>query len=297
MPVNRREFLASLAIAAVSARTANAARARSVARIRFGYAAITWGNNELVAIEEISKLGYPGIQLRSGIVRHFVRAPSTLRDLLAQKKLTFVALSSGGVTLDPAAEQKMIADHVARAKFLRDAGGLFLQVTDERPSAADVTPADCERLGVLLTEIGRQAAEIGVPLAYHPHMGTIGERPENADRVLAASDKRYVKLLLDVAHYTQGGGDPAAAIRRHRDRLALLHLKDVETIPDKPGFRFVELGKGRVNLAAVFDALNEIAFDGWAVVELDDVTAPDRSPAESAEINKKYLESRGFTVG
>jgi inosose dehydratase len=296
MPVNRREFLASLAIAAVSARTAHAARARSAARIRFGYAAITWGNNELVAIEEISKLGYPGIQLRSGIVRHFVRAPSTLRDLLAQKKLTFVALSSGSVTLDPAGEQKMIAEHVARAKFLHDAGGLFLQVTDERPSAADVTPADCERLGALLTEIGRQSAEIGVPVAYHPHMGTIGEQPENADRVLAASDKRYVKLLLDVAHYTQGGGDPAAAIRRHRDRLALLHLKDVETIPGKPGFRFVELGKGRVNLPAIFDALNEIAFDGWVVVELDDVTAPDRSAAESAEINKRYLESRGFTV-
>lgn len=296
MSVSRRDFLATLAAGAVAcARAPRVTSAPNAARIRFGYAAITWGNSELVAIDEISKAGYAGIQARAGIVGHFMRQPSVLRDLFAQKKLTFVALSSGGVSLDVAGERRMIADHVARAKFVHDVGGLFLQVTDEKPSA-DVTPADCERLGALLTLIGRETAEVGVPLAYHPHMGTIGERPDNADRVLAASDPRYVKLLLDVAHYLQGGGDPAAAIRRHRDRLGLLHLKDVETIPTGLGYRFVELGQGRVNLPGVFDALRDIGFDGWAVVELDGVTAPDRSAAESAAISKRYLASRGFSV-
>jgi inosose dehydratase len=130
-------------------------------------------------------------------------------------------------------------------------------------------------------------------------MGTIGERPENSDRVLAASDPSAVKLLLDVAHYAQGGGDPAAAIRRHHDRLALLHIKDVERVPSPDGrpehaYRFVELGRGYVDLPAVFAALRDVGFRGWAVVELDAVPVPGRSPAESAAMSKQYLVSHGL---
>jgi inosose dehydratase len=296
MSVSRREFLASLAVAALAcARNPPGAIAPGAARFRFGYSASTWGNLELVAIDDISKLGFPGIQFRPSVVGHFMRQPSVLRDLMAQNKLQIVALTSGSVTLEPAFETRMIADHVARAKFLGDVGGSFLQVTDVKPSA-DVTPEQCARLGQLLTEIGRRSAEFGVTLAYHPHMGTIGERPDNLERVLAASDPSSVKLLLDVAHYLQGGGDPADAIRRHRERLGFVHLTDVETITDGLGYRFVELGKGRVNLPAVFDAMRATKFGGWAVVELDAVTAPDRSARESAVISKAYLESQGFSI-
>jgi inosose dehydratase len=52
----------------------------------------------------------------------------------------------------------------------------------------------------------------------------------------------------------------------------------------------VELGRGRVDLKAVFAALNEINFTGWGVVELDRVPDPGRTPKESAEINRRYLE-------
>lgn len=55
---------------------------------------------------------------------------------------------------------------------------------------------------------------------------------------------------------------------------------------------FVELGQGQVNIPAVFDALREVGFRGWAIVELDDVTDRARTPRESAAINKKYLEEK-----
>jgi inosose dehydratase len=65
----------------------------------------------------------------------------------------------------------------------------------------------------------------------------------------------------------------------------------------KRAYRFVELGRGRVNLAAVFDALNGVNFRGWAVVELDAVPDKDRSPKDSAAISKKYLEEKlGVTI-
>ena len=296
----RRNFLKTLTATAVVGALPAACRMSGTpapaSGLRFGYAAITWGGADRQAIDDISALGYPGIQLRSGAVAQFGADPAALRALLERRRLTFVALSSGNLSIDPAREAAMLAEHTAHARFLRDAGGLKLQLIDERPAGRAITADDCARLGGLLTEIGRRAADVGVQVVYHPHMGTIGERPENAERVLAASDPAVVKLLLDVAHYTQGGGDPAAAIRRHHARLGLLHIKDVEPIPAAPGYRFVELGRGRVDLPAVFDALRDVRYDGWAVVELDDVTSPGRSAAEAAADNKRYLESRGFRL-
>jgi inosose dehydratase len=304
MPLNRRDFLRSVAagaaVAALPAGCRVAGAPGPARRMRIGYAAITWGGADLQAIDDIAALGYPGIQLRSGAIAQFGADPAGLRARLAARNLTFVALSSGNVSIDPAREAQTIAEHASHARFLRDAGGLYLQLIDERPPGRAVTPDDCARLGGILSAIGQAATAAGVQAVYHPHMGTIGERPEDADRVLAASDPASVKLLLDVAHWYQGGGNPAAAIRQHRDRLALLHLKDVEPVPatatQAAGYRFVELGRGRVDLPAVFDALRDVRFDGWSIVELDSVAGTGRTPREAAANNKAYLESRGLTL-
>src|SRR5688500_5470581 len=58
---------------------------RTVARVRFGYASITWGGNDEQAIDEIASLGFRGIQLRSNIVPKFVDRPAALRDLLESR--------------------------------------------------------------------------------------------------------------------------------------------------------------------------------------------------------------------
>jgi len=259
--------------------------------IKYGYAAITWGGNDEQAIEEIGALGFPGIQLRAGVLSRFGDRPRALRDLLARHRLTFVALSSGNVSIEPALEQQMMEEHVSHARFLRDAGGLYLQLIDERPKGRDVTSADHERLGRLMTEIGKRTAELGIPVAYHPHMGSMGEKPADIERILAASDPRYVRLLLDVAHYREGGGDPVAAIRQHADRLLFLHIKDVRAgAPGRAPYQFVELGRGSVDLPGVFAALRDVRFNGWAVVELDAVPEKGGTPKASAEISKRYLE-------
>ena len=299
--LTRREFIELGA----GALTVNAlvqqleALARPTARIRFGYAAITWSGKDAQAIDDIASLGFPGIQLRSNILPEYQSQPRALASLLANRRLTFVAFSSGEVSVDPAQRAKMIDDHVARAKFVRDAGGLYLQLTDQRPRGRAVNDDDIARLADTMSEIGRRSAELGVSVGYHPHMGAIGEGPEAIDRILAATDSRAVKLLLDVAHYQQGGGDPIAAIRRYRDRLLMLHIKDVES-PSPGGapgsYRFVELGKGRVDLKAVFAALADVGFDGWAVVELDQVPDVSRTPKESAAANKQWLETAGWRV-
>jgi inosose dehydratase len=295
----RRTFMATIAAAAACSAVPVFAAPEPYRNIKYGYTAMTWGENERQAIDDIASVGFPGIQFRANAVTKF--QPAELKDLLAQKKLTFVALSSGEISLDQPADQQ-IAKHVANAQFLKDSGGLYLQVLDElKPYPRTVTPEECKQLGKLLTELGRRTADIGIPLGYHNHMNTIGEHPANLDRILESSDPRYVKLELDTAHSVAGGGDPARTIERYHDRLLFLHLKDVKEMPmttkSKYPFQWVELGRGKVDLPSVFAALNKVRFHGWAVVELDKVPDPPLTPKECAIISRDYLTQKiGVTV-
>ncbi|OLC10283.1 MAG: hypothetical protein AUH41_03090 [Gemmatimonadetes bacterium 13_1_40CM_66_11] len=280
--MNRRDFLASLSAAGGMAASRSF---RVEARVRFGYAAITWNGNDRQAIDDIAALGFRGIQLRQSAFDTWGDRPAELKDLLAQKGLVLVALSSGNVSLDPATEQATLARHAVHARFVRDVGGRYLQVIDERPRGTAPVADDYRRMGRLLTAIGQRSSDLGVHLGYHNHMGALGQSPDEVARVLDAADPRFVRLLLDTAHYQQAGGDPAAAVRRHAGRLLFLHLKDLA------GDRFVELGRGQVDIKAVFAALDAIDFDGWGVVELDSVPAGGGTPKESGAVARRYLET------
>jgi inosose dehydratase len=298
--MQRRDFLLeSLGMVALgsawrpaSAATPNAALA-GAPHLKFGYAAITWGGDDAKAIDDIAALAFSGIQLRASAVAKWGERPAELKDLLASRNLTMVALSSGVVTLDPATEKENLALHLKNARFVQAVGGHYLQVTDERPAGREPNADDYRQTGRRLTEIGRRTADLGLQLGIHNHMGALSQSPTEVSRVLDATNPRFVKLELDIAHYHQAGGKPADAIRQHAGRLLFLHIKDVESpVPGKPpgSYRFVELGRGQVDLPAVFAALSAVKFDGWAIVELDEVPGKVRTPKESAEISKQYLE-------
>jgi inosose dehydratase len=300
--VTRRQFVRNTTLATAGVALAGVPRAEAApGDIKFGYAAITWQGQDKQAIEDVAAVGFKGIQLRTSTLPEFGDKPAALKALLAKHGLSMVAFSSGGVRIDPEFEAEDMAVHTKHARFVRDVGGHFLQLTDTRPKRA-LVPADYRRLGTLMTEIGKRTADIGIPVAYHNHMNSIGERPDEVDRVLDATDPRYVKLLLDVAHYQQGGGDPVKAVKKYADRILFLHIKDLQSpLPGNTGdpmrsYRFVEVGHGKVDLKAVFKALDEVRFRGWAVVELDAVPDKARTPKESAIIARQYLETLGFAV-
>ncbi len=311
MSSSRRHFLAGLgAVAAAAAVPGSAARAlagpallyppadlsyfdlplhHGAADIRIGYAPIPWKGKNRQAIEEISALGYPGIQLLANVLDDYPD-PHALKDTLGKHNLAFVALSSGTAPIDPALASKTLETHAAHAHYLHEAGGDYLQIVGPSSKGTTFTASDYRREGKLLTEIGKRAADYGVRTGFHNRMGTMGQTPEQVDAILDAADPRYVKLELDIAHYLRGGGDPAAAICKYGNRLLFLHLKDVESAPTKSGYQFVELGEGRVNFPAIFDALRAVHFRGWGVVELDGERAGvNRTPKQSAELSKEYL--------
>lgn len=309
--VTRRQFLAAASCSLAYASSGIGRIIAAASAMRFGYAAITWGNDVPQAIADISAVGFRGIQLRAGdgTVTRYSADPKALGDLLAQHNLEFPVLSSGNLATDPARERETLEMHLRNAQFLRAAGGTHLQVIDERPAGRALTANDYTRVGRLLTELGRRVRDAGITLVYHHHMNSTGEKPHEVAAVLDAADKRHVRLLFDVAHYQQGGGDPVAAIRQYRDWIEVLHLKDVRDRPSESGgpagsgrsgtgasYEFVELGRGRVDLPGVLAALADIRFDKWAIVELDRVPDAGRTPRQSAEMNRKFIVDHGLSM-
>jgi inosose dehydratase len=276
------------------------------ADIRFGYASITWDGKDRQAIEDISALGFPGIQLRANAIAEFDNNPAALRELLDAHKLKMVALSSGNLDTENPPEME-IAAHLARAQFAKNAGAIYLQVIGARPKGRDPVRADYEKMGKLLTELSKRTLDIGVQVGFHNHMGFLAERPEEVDWIFESTDPRYAKLELDVAHCVQGGGDPVKMMTKYSDRLLFMHLKDVRTVtPPAAGagataapknYQFVELGRGRVDFPAIFAGMVKINYHGWAIVELDAVPDPAQTPKECAEISKKYLADKlGYKI-
>jgi inosose dehydratase len=272
--------------------------------LRLGYAAITWGGQDEQAIDDIAAVGFHGIQLRSGVLEAYGDKPAELKKQLDANGLSLLCFSSGSnPEYLPGKESEIVARHVANAHFVHALGGSVLQIISKRPKDRAPTAADYEWLGRVLNEIGRQTLDIEVRVAYHNHLNGFGEAPDEVAHVMDLTDPHYVDLLLDIAHYAQGGGDPVAAVKRHRGRIRMLHLKDVKGAvpspgrPAREGYQFVELGRGRVDVPGVVAALREIRYRGSAVIELDSVPEPGRTPKESAEMNRRYaVETLGLAL-
>ena len=101
--------------------------------------------------------------------------------------------------------------------------------------------------------------------------------------------------------------DPVRFVRKHQDRIPYLHIKNVDAVlqnrvqaQEIPFIRAVEMGmfcelsRGVVDYAAFRDLLEEIQFDGWAIVEQDMYPAPFDKPLPIAKRNLEYLRGIGF---
>ncbi|MDL4774292.1 TIM barrel protein [Actinomadura xylanilytica] len=139
-----------------------------------------------------------------------------------------------------------------------------------------------------LDRIAARAAELGVQATLHPHVGTVVERREEVHRVL---DGAAIPLCLDTGHLLIGGTDPVELAARAPDRIAHVHLKDVDaeladgvrcgrsTYTDavRAGI-YRPLGAGDVDVAALLSSLEGVGYDGWYVLEQDVVLADEPAP-------------------
>jgi inosose dehydratase len=243
------------------------------------------------------------VQLRANAYDNYKTKVSELKDIIVANGLALPMFSSGNVEIDPTKEQSTIDIHVAHASFVKALGGTSIQLTNSLRKKGEIpTTEELKRLTFVMNEIGKQTADLGIQTTYHNHMNQFGETPQEVDVIVQNMNPKYLKLLLDVAHYHQGGGNPAKAVLDYKDMIDALHIKDVQSpLPEKSedpkAYKFVELGQGNVDLKAVFDNLQKINFKKWAIVELDGVPVQNRSPKQSGEISKAFLRDKiGFKI-
>jgi inosose dehydratase len=291
--LSRRRFIAQNSLLALAAWIPSA----KSKTYRMGYSAITWGGKDELAIDELAELGYKGIQLRANTYAKYKDNVAALKQLIDAKGLSLVMFSSGNVEIDPTKTEANAAMHLNHARFVKALGGTSIQLTNSlRKNNVPPSADELLRLGEAMNEIGKQTKAIGIQATYHNHMNQYGETPEEVDALVKAMNPAYVRLLLDVAHYHQGGGLPAEAVIKYRKVLHSLHVKDVESPingNDNPkSYKFVELGQGKVDLVGVFAALDKIKFTGWTIVELDGVPDKAKTPKQCAQISKDFLQSK-----
>ena len=160
---------------------------------------------------------------------------------------------------------------------------------DSRPQLDD---GQWHTLLANLDRVAATAAARGVTAVLHPHVGTMVETRADVDRVLAGS---AIALCLDTGHLLIGGTDPVALARAVPDRVAHVHLKDVDaalaacvrsgelTYTEAVAKRmYTPLGTGDVDIAGIVAVLRDNGFDGWFVLEQD--TILDGEPADEGPV-------------
>jgi sugar phosphate isomerase/epimerase len=101
--------------------------------------------------------------------------------------------------------------------------------------------------------------EFDIRLAIHNH-GPEDKRfpsPYDVWKAVERYDRR-IGLCIDVGHTARAKVDPAEAIRRCRDRLYDLHIKDIDSTA--PEGKTVEGGRGVLDLASILRALVQVGY-------------------------------------
>jgi inosose dehydratase len=263
--------------------------------IRFGVSPIAWTNDDMpelggdttveTILADAEAIGFAGVELGG----KFPRDPETLKALLGPLDLIGGWWSLHLLTRSAEDEIAALQAHLGLLKAMGSPvfiaaecsnaihGDRGRPLTDAPRLAAAAWPRFGERLNTLAAYVESQ----GLKFAYHFHLGTVVEQPQDLERFIAHTAAN-VGLVVDTGHAALGGIDSAALIRRHPERVAHVHTKDVRRTvfarvqADHLSFldgvlagMFTAPGDGDLDFEALMRALAEIGYSGWIVIEAE----------------------------
>mgnify|MGYP002829222713 CR=1 FL=1 len=228
-----------------------------------------------------------------------------LHDRILVQPILEKEVRKGGIIIPDSAKEKPIEGRV-KAVGKGKVGDDGKPVND-RPKLADDKWAD---FGAGVEALAQYAADQGIALVYHHHMGTIVETEDEIDRLMENIGPA-AKLLLDTGHCLFGGGDPARLAARHIGRVGHIHAKNVrpaiarqvrdENLSFLEGVRrgvFTVPGdaEGGVDFASVLKIAAKVGYQGWLVIEAEQ--DPDvRNPFEYQSLGLKSLKAMAKEAG
>lgn len=193
----------------------------------------------------------------------------------------------------------------AHARMQKELGNTVVFVASDLDPRRIARPATGETLDAVELEtvtrtIAAIAAEFraeGLIPALHPHVGSLIESEAEVRAVLDAVDD--LAFGPDTGHLYWAGIDPVGFLSEYRDRIAGVHLKDVDDAAvaaaraDSADYRtstkrfhvWTEPGRGGIDLHGVLDVLQDAPSLRWYVLEVDvpNIGTPEQSTATAAQ--------------
>jgi len=287
--------------------------------VRLGFAPITWNNEDLPAelaapvpyetvLDEVAAAGYAATELGDG----FPRDPVVLRTALEARGLSIPSAWCALRPLEAPASEDLDATREL-CGLLSAVGAQFVNLADRgapeslalagRADARRQASSDWDQIAGRVRQAADVARGFGLRPLFHVHAGTRVETRAELEELLRRIPAAELQLVWDVGHALYGGIDPIDVVRTYPERIAYVHLKDVdpralgklreERLGFADGIRqrvFTELGRGCLDVPGLLRALRDIGYDGWLMVEQDSTWL---SPAESARVSREYLRSLG----
>lgn len=300
--LSRRAFLerGSLALAAMSLSAARAAQAQTGPLGRpIGLQLYTV--REAVAkdlagtLRAIANIGYREVEL-AGIP---AKSATELRKILDDCGLTAPSMHASMADLQDGLQERIDYAKALGTEYLVCA---FPWTADARfranPGHAVVTLAsgitldDWKWNAEQLNKIGAAAQQAGLRCGYHNHNmefrsydGVVAY-----DELLRLTDPQLVTMEMDIAWVVTAGADPVKYLKKHDDRISLLHVKDVVTdlrvTADRLQAQTTEVGSGKIDWQRVFKAAQRKRIAHY-FVEQENF---ERAPLESVKISFDYLQ-------
>ena len=308
--MNRRQFLCTASATAMAVRKIFGADA---SRYKIGYTSNTrgltggWQGDPLVGFREAHEVGFRWVEaFATALDQYYPDNAALLKQRIDEIGVNFVAItggSRGGDTHfeDPARRQAVIENHLGVVRFSKKFGADHQKTNLGSRRPGGTTAEDLKNIAATLEELGKRSlVEEGIPFGVHAHLGSQLQDQSEIDYLMANTDPKHVRFVLDTGHITMAGMDPVALARKLGHRVVEFHLKDTKPedrggakhVPE-PGHDqmkdpyFFPLGNGGVDFLALKAHLDSIQWKGFLVVELD--TSPWRPAKESARITANYI--------
>lgn len=296
--------------------------------IRIAGAPVSWGIYEFEGItpkfpytqvlDEIKATGYIGTEL--GPWGYLPTDAAVLRPELEKRGLQVLSAFVPVNFVDASAHEAGEAHALQVGRLLADLGAVAIVLADDNGKVEELTKAAGRRHGSSLSTdqwdvyaagVNRVARrvfdEVGLKVVFHHHCAGYVETPEEVRLLMDRADHDLVGLCLDTGHWLYGGGDPVKAISEYGERVRYLHFKDCDLsirelaqVERMDYFAavaagvFCELGQGGVDFPGVIAGVEQLGYDGWAIVEQDILSDDLNAPRESAKRNREYLRGLGL---
>ena len=249
-----------------------------------------WQGSPDDILDIVAAAGYAGVEFTNHTIGCYASAPKRFARALEKRGLACAGFSfaSSGFT-DPALFESDLAGAEVALKFCAALGTVLCLGGAAAPTREDydATLGQAVRFYRAVAEHG---ARRGVTVCVHPHShyGSLLESEEEYDRVLAATADSGLMFNPDAGHITRGGQDLMTCLRRHRARIAHVHIKDADA-----QHHWQALGKGIIAWQTVLDYLRDTDYTGWVVAEEESAEAR-ADPVGAVVGNRQYLRSLGY---